>query len=145
MSNHSSVVLGYLLRENTENFCAYFLFFCLCTSMFVWIRINLDYVHEICCNSSLQWRIKKFFMEFKWGLTQSLLVYWHVCLLPGTRTRQFSKTYSEYFLLHCKLKWVPNSLFYQVQMWFILSFIECCWFWSILLFMNCMFKIILIV
>ena len=50
--------VGCLLLYNTENFCAYFYFiffisFTLSTSMFRWIRINLDYVHEICCNSSL--------------------------------------------------------------------------------------------
>lgn len=56
--SHSAVFLeGFLLLWNSKNFLCLFLFFyyfsTLSTGMFDWIRINLDYVHKICCNSSL--------------------------------------------------------------------------------------------
>lgn len=109
MSNQSAVVWGVSVTLKHWNLLCLFYFFCLCTSMFGWIRINRDYVHEICYNSSLQWGIKKFFLEFKWGLTQTLILYWRVCPLLGTRIQQVRKTYCDYFLLYCKCKCVPNS------------------------------------
>lgn len=42
--------------------------------MFEWIKINLDYSHEICGDSS-HWRgIRTLYVEFNQELTQSLLV-----------------------------------------------------------------------
>lgn len=42
--------------------------------MFEWIRINLDYGHEICGDSS-HWRgIRTLYVEFNQDLTQSSLV-----------------------------------------------------------------------